>query len=446
MTVDTPGAAAAATGWRAALPEAVRPYFEKGPLGALLLGMASGYPITMIAATLSSRLTDSGIDKKTVTAFALALLMYNLKIFWAPVIDRWRLPLLARALGHRRAWMLVTGIAVVASVTALGLADPAANIGAVVVAAIAVGFAGASFDIVLDAYRIENLSAEQLGAGSGMTQYGWRIGNALAASTALVIAESSGWTTAYLATTLFVAPALVAAIWLGEPKHPPVVRAAGRAGVVDAVLAPLGDFFARRGAVLTLAFILLHKIGDTVANLSFRLLFKDLGFTKPEIAGYDVGIGFFALLAGIFVGGLLYRALGMSRSVLLSLVLMAISNLGFAGLALAGHSNLGMALSIGFENFSSGFGGVAVGAYFAALCDQRFTATQFALISAAASVLGRLFSAGSAGALIEAMGFVNFYVLTTLLALPGVVLFVYMMRQGLVDQVLRQGQAGAETA
>ncbi len=438
MTVDT-STAAATTGWRAALPEAVRPYFEKGPMGALLLGMASGYPITMIAATLSSRLTDSGIDKKTVTAFALALLMYNLKIFWAPVIDRWRLPLLARALGHRRAWMLVTGIAVVASVTALALADPATDLGAVVVAAIAVGFAGASFDIVLDAYRIENLSAEQLGAGSGMTQYGWRIGNALAASTALIVAERSGWTIAYLTTTLFVAPALVAAIWLGEPKHPPVVRTAGRAGVVDAVLAPLGDFFARRGAVLTLAFILVHKIGDTVANLSFRLLFKDLGFSKPEIAGYDVGVGFFALLAGIFVGGLLYRSLGMNRSVLLSLVLMAISNLGFAGLALAGHSNFGMALAIGFENFSSGFGGVAVGAYFAALCDQRFTATQFALISAAASVLGRLFSAGSAGALIEAMGFVAFYVLTTLLALPGVVLYVYMMRQGLVDRVLRQG-------
>jgi MFS transporter, PAT family, beta-lactamase induction signal transducer AmpG len=422
--------------WRDRLPAAIRPYLEKGPVGALLLGMASGYPITMIAATLSSRLADSGIDKKTVTAFALALLMYNLKLLWAPVIDRWRLPLLARAFGHRRAWMLVTGIAVVASVVALGLADPAADLGSVVVAALAVGFAGASFDIVLDAYRIENLSAEQLGAGSGMTQYGWRIGNALAAATALLVADRGGWTLAYLATTLFVAPALVAALWLGEPEAaaPPRGR---KGGAIDAVLAPLGDFFGRAGAGITLAFILVHKLGDTVANLSFRLLFKDLGFTKDEIAGYDVGVGFAALLAGIFVGGLLYRSLGMNRSVLLSLVLMAVSNLGFAGLALAGHSNAAMALAIGFENFSSGFGGVAVGAYFAALCDHRFTATQFALVSAAASILGRLFSAGSAGALIEAMGFVDFYVLTTVLAVPGVVLFAWMMRRGLVDDVLR---------
>lgn len=428
--------AVAPEGWRAALPPALRPYLERGPLGALLLGMASGYPITMIAATLSSRLADSGIDKKTVTAFGLALLMYNLKLLWAPLIDRWRLPGLAALLGHRRAWLLVTGVMVVASVTALGLADPASNLQAVVIAAVAVGFAGASFDIVLDAYRIEHLSAEQLGAGSGMTQYGWRIGNALAASTALLVAAASGWTTAYLATTLFVAPAAIAALWLGEPDRPPPPPS-DRPGFVDAVVAPLSDFFGRPGAVITLAFILVHKIGDTVANLSFRLLFADLGFSKAEIAGYDVGVGFVALLAGIFVGGLLYRAMGMTRSVLLSLVLMGISNLGFSGLALAGHSNAAMAAAIGFENFSSGFGGVAVGAYFAALCDHRFTATQFALISAAASVLGRLFSAGSAGTLIETLGFVDFYLLTTLLALPGVVMFALMMRRGLVDEARR---------
>ncbi len=432
---------ATASGWQARLPASLQPYLEKGPLGALLLGMASGYPITMIAATLSSRLADSGIDKKTVTAFALALLMYNLKLLWAPVIDRWRLPWLARAIGHRRAWMLVTGAGVVASVAALGLADPATDLGSVVAAAVAVGFAGASFDIVLDAYRIENLRPEQLGAGSGMTQYGWRIGNALAATTALLLADRTGWMAAYLATTLFVAPALVAALWLGEPDRSAQPQRRGRAGIADAVLAPLADFVGRAGGVLTLAFILVHKIGDTVANLSFRLLFKDLGFSKDEIAGYDVGVGFVALLVGIFVGGLLYRSLGMKASVLLSLVLMAVSNLGFAGLALAGHSNAGMALAIGFENFSSGFGGVAVGAYFAALCDQRFTATQFALVSAAASVLGRAFSAGSAGALIEAMGFVDFYVLTTLLALPGVSLFGWMMHRGMVDDTLRMRPA-----
>jgi PAT family beta-lactamase induction signal transducer AmpG len=434
-----------ATGWRAALPDWLRPYFETGPFGCLLLGMASGFPIAMIAATLSTRLAESGIDKKTVTAFALALLMYNLKLLWAPVIDRWRLPVLANAIGHRRAWLLVTALGVVVSVAWLGVANPVNDLGMVVAAAIAVGFWGASFDIVIDAYRIENLTTEQLGVGSGMTQYGWRIGNALAASTVLVLASRIGWSGAYVTAGLFVLPALAAALLLGEPARRIVTGPAKRgwAAVQDAVVAPLADFLRRQGAVLTLVFVLVHKIGDTVANLSLRLLFADLGFTKDEIAGFDVGVGFVALMVGIFVGGLLYRRMGMQRAVLASLVLMGISNLGFALLARAGHSNLGMALAIGFENFSSGFGGVAVGAYFAALCDQRFTATQFALLSAAASVTGRLFSAGTAGALIESLGYVQFYLLTTVLALPGILLFIYMMRAGLVDDTLPPGREAA---
>ena len=147
--------------------------------------------------------------------------------------------------------------------------------------------------------------------------------------------------------------------------------------------------------------MLIHKIGDTLANLTLRLLFKDLGFTNDEIAFYDVGIGFVALLVGIFVGGILYARLGMKRSVLISLVLMAVSNLSFAALAAAGHSNLGMAAAIGFENFASGIGGVTVVAYLSALCNLRFTATQYALLSALASIVGRFLTGTTAGALIE---------------------------------------------
>ncbi|MGL4542273.1 MAG: MFS transporter, partial [Polymorphobacter sp.] len=173
-------------------------------------------------------------------------------------------------------------------------------------------------------------------------------------------------------------------------------------------------------------------LGDTVANLSFRLLFNDLGFSKDEIAFYDVALGLVALLVGVFVGGILYTRLGLKRAVLVSLVLMALSNLSFAALAHAGHSNLGMAAAIGFENFSSGIGGVAVVAYLSALCNLRYTATQFALLSAAASVLGRFVSGTTAGAMIEALGYVQFYVLTTVAALPGILLYLLMMRRGLV--------------
>jgi PAT family beta-lactamase induction signal transducer AmpG len=192
-----------------------------------------------------------------------------------------------------------------------------------------------------------------------------------------------------------------------------------------------------------LLFILVHKIGDTLANLTFRLLFNDLGFTNDEIALYDVGIGFWAYLIGIFIGGIAYTSMGMKRSVLLALVLMCVSNLGFAVLAATGHSNAVMAGTIGFENLASGFGGVVVVAYFSALCNLQFTATQYALISAATSIVGRLLTGTTAGSLIESMGFVNFYVLTTLVALPGIGLFWFMMRRGLVDRAL--GNAGRES-
>jgi PAT family beta-lactamase induction signal transducer AmpG len=206
------------------------------------------------------------------------------------------------------------------------------------------------------------------------------------------------------------------------------------------IVGPFTEFLRRHGAWLVLAFVLVHKIGDTLALLTLRLLLNDLAYTNDEIAAYDVVFGFWAFLAGIFVGGILYAKLGLKRSVLLALVLMGVSNFSFAVLAAAGHSNAGLAAAIGFENFASGYGGVVVVAYFSALCNLQFTAAQYALISAAASVLGRLLTGGSAGALIEAMGYANFYLFTTALSLPGILLFWYMMRTGMVDRAL--GTAG----
>jgi PAT family beta-lactamase induction signal transducer AmpG len=434
--------AGTAAGWRGSLPHGVRPYTEAAPLAALFLGISSGFPYAMIGATLTTRLKQDGIDKSTITAFALVFLMYNLKFLWAWIIDGVRLPLLGR-LGQRVSWMLVTGVAVMAAVANLALVDPADGIGGVVTAAILVGIAGASFDIVIDASRIEYLEPRQLGVGSGMSQYGWRIGSAGAGALALVVASRSGWEAAYLACAALALPAMLTALILGEPeRHHEVTSKPGVTRVVTAVWKPFVEFFQRKGAFLVLLFILLHKIGDTLANLTFRLLFDDLGFTNDEIALYDVGVGFWAYLIGIFIGGVLYAQMGMKRSVMVSLILMAVSNFSFAILAGAGHSNLGMAGAIGFENIASGIGGVCVVAYFSALCDLRFTAAQYALISAAASVVGRVLTGTTAGALIDAMGYVNFYLLTTLAAVPGILLFWWMIRNGMVDSSI--GTAGIE--
>ena len=435
-------ATTAPRGWRDRLPAGIRPYTEKAPLAAFFVGVSSGFPYAMIGATLTTRLAQDNITKSTVTAFALAFLVYNLKFLWAWVVDGVRIPVLGR-LGQRVSWLIVAGLFVIAAVANLAFQDPSANIFQTAVAAILVGVAGATFDIVIDAYRIELLEPRQLGVGSGMSQYGWRIGSVAAGALALVLAERVGWELAYLACAAIALPAMLTGLIVGEPsRHKPPTERRGIGEAITAIYGPFVEFFMRKGALLVLLFILLHKIGDTLGQLVLRLLLDDMGYTNDEIAIWDVGIGFWAYLIGIFVGGWLYAVIGMKRSVLISLILMGVSNGTFALLAMAGHTNWGLAGAIGFENFASGIGGVVVVAYFSALTDLRFTASQYALISAAASIVGRILTGTTAGALVEEFGFVNFYWMTTIAALPGIVLFWWMMRAGLIDASV--GTAGKE--
>jgi MFS transporter, PAT family, beta-lactamase induction signal transducer AmpG len=426
------------------LRASLAPYLEAGPLAALFLGISSGFTFAMIGATLTTRLAQQGLSRSAVTAFALTFLAYNLKFLWAPVVDNVRLPLIGR-FGQRRSWLWLVGVLSMIAVAFLGLADPGASLHLVIAAALAVGIAGATFDIIIDAYRIELLEPRQLGVGSGMSQYGWRIGSAAAGALALVVAARYGWTTAYLACTVFALPAMLVGVVLGEPRrHREPDKARGLVEAVVVYFSPLTEFIRRQGALVVLLFVLVHKIGDTLANLTLRLLFQDLGYTNDEVAFYDIGVGFVTLLIGIFAGGILYERLGMKRSVLVSLALMAVSNLSFAGLAAAGHTNIGMAAAVGFENFASGIGGVTVVAYLSALCNLRFTATQYALLSALASIAGRFLTGTSAGEMINAIGYVNFYLLTTAIAMPGLLLFWLMIRSGLADLAL--GSAGKESA
>jgi len=422
--------------------DGVRPYVERGPIAVFLMGISSGLAFTMIGATLTTRLKQDGLNKATITAFALGFLVYNLKPLWAWMVDGVRLPVIG-ALGQRVSWILLAGMMVIAAVANLALVDPVTNLSATVVAAILVGFAGATYDIVIDAYRIETLEPYQMGVGSGMTQYGWKIGSVLAGSLALVLAARTDWHVAYLACLVFAFPAMIVALVRGEPtRRREEVKRRGLAEIKASIVGPFSEFFRRHGAFVILLFILVHKIGDTLGQQALRLMLDDLGFSNDEIAFYDVFIGFWAFWIGLFIGGVLYARLGLKRSVLISLVLMMVSNASFALLAASGHSNIGLGAAMAFENISSGIGGVTVIAYFSALCDLRFTAAQYALISAAASVVGRVLTATTTGRLVDAFGYVDFYWGTTVAALPGVLLFWWMSRSGLVDRSI--GSAGVE--
>jgi len=261
------------------------PYLQRAPVGALLLGLSSGAPFAMIASTLTTRLAESGIDKKSVTAFALTFLLYNFKFLWAPMVDRFRIPLLARAVGQRRAWLFLIAACTMAAIIWMGRVDPQADIRLMVLAALVVAFFGATFDIIIDAFRIDSLQPEQLGAGSGMSQYGWRLGSAGAGALALFVAARAGWDVAYAAAALFALPAVAAGLLLGEPVRRAVVDVQDAAQPFlerarTAFVAPLADFARRPNAWLVLLFVIVHKIGDTLANLSLRLLLADLGFVK----------------------------------------------------------------------------------------------------------------------------------------------------------------------
>ena len=419
-------------GWRNwLLPQSVRPYVEAEPLAAFFLGISSAFPFALIGATLTTRLAQDGISKGAVTAFALTFLAYNFKFLWAPLIDNVKLPIIGR-FGQRRSWLWIISLLVILAVTFLGVVDPNRALSTVAIAAISLGVLGATLDIIIDAYRIELLEPYQLGTGSGMSQYGWRIGAASTGALALILAGRFGWSIAYISCAVFALPAILVGVFMGEPKrHIEPVAITGLSHALINYFNPLIEFIKRQGAWLVLSFVLIHKIGDTLANLTLRLLFDDLGFSNEEIAFYDVGFGFIAFLVGIFIGGIMYVRVGLKHSVLISLILMAVSNFSFAALALVGHTNIGMAAAVGFENFASGIGGVTVVAYLSALCNLRFTATQYALLSALASIAGRFLTGTTAGGLIEGLGYVNFYLLTTFLAFPGVLLFWYMIRSGL---------------
>ena len=232
--------------------DAVKPYAEKAPLAAFFLGVSSGFPFAMIGATLTTRLAQDGIDKKAVTAFTLAFLVYNLKWIWAWVVDGVRVPIIGR-LGQRVSWLLIAGALSILAVVNLALVDPTTSLLQTAYAAILVGVAGATYDIVIDAYRIEILEPHQLGIGSGMSQYGWRIGSVAAGSLALVLAARIGWHGAYLACAVFALPAMLTGLIVGEPtRHREAVSRRGLGEVWQSIAGPLAEFFRRRGALLVL--------------------------------------------------------------------------------------------------------------------------------------------------------------------------------------------------
>ncbi len=403
-------------------------------VAVLLMGFSSGLPLALTFATLSFRLAEIGVSRTAIGLFALVGVPYSIKFLWSPLVDRLPIPLWTPRLGRRRGWALAIQPLLALAILALGVVDPRSAPGLTALAALAVAFLSASQDIVIDAYRIELLRPEEQGAGAAATQWGYRFGMLAASAGALYAASFGGWRFSYGLMAALMLVGMVT-VWFtpepaGAPSEPlPGASAVARAAawLRRAVLAPFADLLTRRGTLAILAFVVLYKFGDALAGTMSNPLYVSLGFTKVELANIGKVYGFAASLAGLALGGVVVLRLGVMRALLVCGVLQMLSNLMYALQVWAGHNLVALALTIGVENLTGGMGSAAFVAYLSGLCSIAFTATQYALLSSLAAV-GRTTLSASGGALADALGWSNFFILATAACLPGLALLGWVMR------------------
>jgi MFS transporter, PAT family, beta-lactamase induction signal transducer AmpG len=386
----------------------------------LPLGFASGLPLALTSGTLQAWLTVAGVDLKTIGIFTLVGLPYSLKFLWAPVMDRITLPWL----GRRRGWMLVTQIAVAAGLALMGVIGTESGSRWLGGIAIAVAFMSASLDIVFDAYRTDVLLSAERGFGAAVWVNGYRLALLLSSAGALVLADHIGWRGTYLALAALMATGAVTVLLSPNPPAgglPPKT-------LKEAVGLPLRELFARPSIYGLLSLIVLYKVGDAVAgSLQTAFFIGGLGFTAGEV-GYVKGLGIAATLIGALAGGMVMAKTGLARSLLLFGILQALSNLSFMLLAWFGKSYEALAASVVIENVTGGMGTAAFVALVMSLCDHRYTATQFALLSSL-EAFGRVFSGRPSAEAVSLLGWGWFFFLSFLLALPGCWLVWHYRRQ-----------------
>jgi len=385
----------------------------------LALGFASGLPLALTAGTLQAWLAAERLDIVAIGWFALVGQPYTYKFLWAPVMDRYAPPLL----GRRRGWLLVTQLALAAAIAFMGTLSPAHSPWLLGGAALAVAFLSASQDIVFDALRTDWLEARERGAGAALAVLGYRLAMLLSGAGALILADQwLGWQATYWLMAALMAVGMIATWFALEPE----LRGEAPRTLEAAVAQPFAEFFSRQGAVALLLLVVLYKLGDAFAgNLTTAFLLRGPGFSLTEVGGINKGFGLAATIAGALAGGALMARMRLYRALLLFGVLQAVTNLGFMALAAAGKSYPLMVTVIGLENLCGGMGTAAYVALLMALCDRRFSATQYALLSALSAV-GRVYVGPAAGYLVDGLGWGQFFFFTFLIALPGIALLAWM--------------------
>ena len=386
-------------------------------LVSFLMGFSCGVPLLLTLSVLQAWMKEEGIDLSVIGLFTLVGLPYTLKFLWSPVMDRFTLPFL----GRRRGWLLIIQVILVVAIAGLGLTSPKDNPWLVAFAAFLVTFFSASQDIVVDAYRREDLSDIELGLGSSLYVNGYRVGMLLAGSGGLILADHFSFSEVYLFLAASLSIGIITTLLCREPDLPEGTPKSFQEAVVE----PFVEYFSRDKALLILTFILLYKIGDQMASTMTIPFYLDIGFTKTQIGAVAKLFGFWATIIGGLLGGIILLKSGIRKALWFFGFLQAVSTAGFSVLAMIGSSVPALAVVIAFENLSGGMGTAAYVAYMASITNKRFTATQYALLS---SLMGipRVLASAPTGFMVESMGWVPFFLFCTGIAVPGLILLKWV--------------------
>lgn len=384
-------------------------------LTAFVMGFSAGLPLLLTISLLQAWMTREGIDLTVIGLMALVGLPYTLKFVWAPVLDRFKIPYL----GRRRGWLLASQLLLMLSIIGLGSVEPALNPWFVAFVALCVTFFSASQDIVIDAYRREDLADEELGLGSSLYVSGYRIGMWVAGGGGFILADLIPFSMVYLVMACCMIPGVVTTVLTPEPTAPYGVPGSMKEAIVD----PFLEYFSRKGALWILAFVLLYKIGDTMASAMTTPFYLDLGFTMTEIGTVVKTFGAGAIIGGGLIGGVIMIRLGINRSLWVFGLLQAVSTAGFVILSQIGSSVPALTAVIAFENLSAGMGTSAYAAFMASITNKKFTATQYALLT---SLMGipRVVASSGTGYMAKYMGWHSFFLFCTLIAIPGLLLLL----------------------
>ncbi|WP_291851056.1 MFS transporter [Bradyrhizobium sp.] len=431
--------------WR----EAWAVYLQPRVLIVLMLGFSSGLPLALSGSTLQIWMRESGVELGTIGLFALVGTPYTLKFLWAPLVDALHVPVLSRAFGRRRGWLVFSQLLLIGAILLLALTDPARSPLFVALGALLVAAMSATQDIVVDAFRVESLSESEQAAGMASYVAAYRIGMLVSTAGVLFlvsafedtgIGRSAAWMWGYVAMAALVLIGTVTALAATEPGQSAVAEAATRgeaalSRVLRAAVGAFAEFLVRKRALAVLAFVVLFKLTDAFSGVMTAPFVIDLGFTRNDYAAIVKGVGLVATLVGGFAGGYVARRYSLVTSLWIGGMLQAMSNLAFAWLAYVGTSQWALAVAISAENFTGAIGTVIFVAYLSALCQNPLhTATQYALLTALAAV-GRTYLSSGAGYVAEATGWPLFFVISVAIAIPSLVLLAWLHRRGHFDEL-----------